>query len=170
MEPRLEQYLAEQRLTDRVVTVLPLTGDASDRRYFRLLLKDSKSIVSLVRAGSTAVCRQTGRRSKTNSDSSATSTASATTAVTAAMTITGAIATATTVVTMTIVVAASASTIGCDEFHFLSNPLEVARLPIYPPVLPCQKRPRFPRGLCHSPFVVCHLSSSISKPMRLFPE
>src|SRR5678815_1595342 len=51
MEPRLEQYLAEQRLTDRVVTVLPLTGDASDRRYFRVLLKDQKPIVLALHQG-----------------------------------------------------------------------------------------------------------------------
>jgi len=51
MEPRLEQFLAEHHLTDRTVTVVPLTGDASDRRYFRLLLKDSKSIVLALHAG-----------------------------------------------------------------------------------------------------------------------
>ena len=51
MEPRLDQYLAEQRLTDRVVKVLPLTGDASDRRYFRVLLKDQKPIVLALHQG-----------------------------------------------------------------------------------------------------------------------
>src|SRR3954466_14352896 len=45
MEPRLEQYLVEQRLTDTTVKVVPLTGDASDRRYFRVLLKDARPIV-----------------------------------------------------------------------------------------------------------------------------
>jgi aminoglycoside/choline kinase family phosphotransferase len=51
MEPRLEQFLAEQNLADQTLKVVPLTGDASDRRYFRLLLKDSKSIVLALHAG-----------------------------------------------------------------------------------------------------------------------
>ncbi len=51
MEPRLEQFLAEHRLTDQTQKVVPLTGDASDRRYFRLLLKNSKSIVLALHAG-----------------------------------------------------------------------------------------------------------------------
>lgn len=51
MEPRLEQYLAEQQLTDRTTKVMPLTGDASDRRYFRVLLKDSKPIVLALHQG-----------------------------------------------------------------------------------------------------------------------
>jgi aminoglycoside/choline kinase family phosphotransferase len=51
MEPRLEQYLAEHRLTDQVVKVMPLTGDASDRRYFRVLLKDQKTIVLALHQG-----------------------------------------------------------------------------------------------------------------------
>lgn len=51
MEPRLEQYLAEQQLTDQTLKVVPLTGDASDRRYFRVLLKNSKPIVLALHAG-----------------------------------------------------------------------------------------------------------------------
>ena len=51
MEPRLEQYLAEQHLGDRTLKVMPLTGDASDRRYFRVLLKDAKPIVLALHAG-----------------------------------------------------------------------------------------------------------------------
>ena len=51
MEPRLEQYLAEQHLRDQTLNVLPLTGDASDRRYFRALLKDGKSIVLSLHQG-----------------------------------------------------------------------------------------------------------------------
>ncbi|HYE86008.1 MAG TPA: phosphotransferase [Vicinamibacterales bacterium] len=51
MEPRLEQYLAEQRLTEQTQKVLPLTGDASDRRYFRVLLKNDKPIVLALHAG-----------------------------------------------------------------------------------------------------------------------
>jgi aminoglycoside/choline kinase family phosphotransferase len=51
MEPRLEQYLAEQHLTDQTLKVVPLTGDASDRRYFRVLLKDRTPIVLALHAG-----------------------------------------------------------------------------------------------------------------------
>jgi aminoglycoside/choline kinase family phosphotransferase len=51
MEPRLEQYLAEQHLTEQTLKVMPLTGDASDRRYFRVLLKDAKPIVLALHAG-----------------------------------------------------------------------------------------------------------------------
>ena len=51
MEPRLEQYLAEQHLTDQTLKVVPLTGDASDRRYFRVLLKDAKPIVLALHQG-----------------------------------------------------------------------------------------------------------------------
>ena len=51
MEPRLEQYLAEQQLTEQALKVVPLTGDASDRRYFRVLLKNVKPIVLAVHQG-----------------------------------------------------------------------------------------------------------------------
>ena len=51
MEPRLEQYLAEQHLSDQTLKVVPLTGDASDRRYFRVLLKNAKPIVLALHAG-----------------------------------------------------------------------------------------------------------------------
>jgi N-acetylmuramate 1-kinase len=51
MEPRLAQYLAEQQLTAHTLKVMPLTGDASDRRYFRVLLKDRKPIVLALHAG-----------------------------------------------------------------------------------------------------------------------
>ena len=51
MEPRLERYLAEQHLSDQTLKVVPLTGDASDRRYFRVLLKDAKPIVLALHAG-----------------------------------------------------------------------------------------------------------------------
>ena len=50
MEPRLEQYLAQQHLADHTLKVMPLTGDASDRRYFRVLLKSGKSIVLALHA------------------------------------------------------------------------------------------------------------------------
>ena len=49
---RIEQYLASHGLAPRVLQVLPLTGDASDRRYFRVLLKDDGSIVLALHAAS----------------------------------------------------------------------------------------------------------------------
>ena len=48
---RIDQYLAERGLSSAVTTVLALTGDASDRRYFRVLLKDGESIVLALHAG-----------------------------------------------------------------------------------------------------------------------
>ncbi len=51
MNPRLEQYLNLQNLTARVTTVMPLTGDASDRRYFRVLMKGEKPIVLALHQG-----------------------------------------------------------------------------------------------------------------------
>jgi hypothetical protein len=51
MEPRLEQYLAEQGLAAQTVKVMPLTGDASDRRYFRVLLRNAKPIVLALHQG-----------------------------------------------------------------------------------------------------------------------
>ena len=51
MEPRLEQYLAEQQLTAQTQQVMPLTGDASDRRYYRVLLKNAEPIVLALHAG-----------------------------------------------------------------------------------------------------------------------
>jgi hypothetical protein len=51
VEPRLEQYLAEQQLTGQVLQVVPLTGDASDRRYYRVLLKQAKPIVLALHQG-----------------------------------------------------------------------------------------------------------------------
>ena len=51
MDPRLEQYLALHALASRATTVVPLTGDASDRRYFRVLMKGEKSIVLALHQG-----------------------------------------------------------------------------------------------------------------------
>jgi len=51
VDPRLEQYLALHGLAPRVTTVIPLTGDASDRRYFRVLLKGEKPIVLALHQG-----------------------------------------------------------------------------------------------------------------------
>jgi len=52
-QARIEQYLKEQQLLPTVTKVLPLTGDASDRRYFRVHLRDgdTDSIVLALHAG-----------------------------------------------------------------------------------------------------------------------
>jgi len=42
---RIDGYLSRSDLTSRSPRVMPLTGDASDRRYFRVLLADGPSIV-----------------------------------------------------------------------------------------------------------------------------
>jgi aminoglycoside/choline kinase family phosphotransferase len=42
---RIDHYLARTGLASRSPRVVPLTGDASDRRYFRLLVPESPSIV-----------------------------------------------------------------------------------------------------------------------------
>ena len=48
---RIDRFLAESGLRDRNVKVVPLTGDASDRRYFRLLLRNQPSQVLAVHPG-----------------------------------------------------------------------------------------------------------------------
>jgi len=48
---RLQHYLDLQGLTPCVTTVMPLTGDASDRRYFRVLMKGEKPIVLALHQG-----------------------------------------------------------------------------------------------------------------------
>ena len=47
---RIDGYLTRSGLASRAARVVPLTGDASDRRYFRLLLPDAASIVLSVHA------------------------------------------------------------------------------------------------------------------------
>jgi aminoglycoside/choline kinase family phosphotransferase len=42
---RLENYLQRSGLKQRSLAVVPLTGDASDRRYFRVVLRDAPSVV-----------------------------------------------------------------------------------------------------------------------------
>ena len=42
---RIDAYLTRSGLAARTPRVVPLTGDASDRRYFRVLLSDAASIV-----------------------------------------------------------------------------------------------------------------------------
>ena len=51
LEPRIEAYLRQQRLTAEVHRVVALTGDASDRRYFRVHFADRPSIVLALHAG-----------------------------------------------------------------------------------------------------------------------
>ena len=48
---RITRYLTESGMADRNPRVLPLTGDASDRRYFRVLQDDVPSIVLALHAG-----------------------------------------------------------------------------------------------------------------------
>jgi aminoglycoside/choline kinase family phosphotransferase len=49
VEPRLQQYLSDHRIDAH--TVVPLTGDASDRRYFRVLAKDAAPMVLALHQG-----------------------------------------------------------------------------------------------------------------------
>jgi len=48
---RIDRFLEDAGQTSRVVRVVPLTGDASDRRYFRVLLRDEASQVLAVHPG-----------------------------------------------------------------------------------------------------------------------
>ncbi len=50
-DPRIDQFLAENGWTGPGVTVVPLSGDASDRRYFRVLMRDEPSRVLAVHPG-----------------------------------------------------------------------------------------------------------------------
>jgi aminoglycoside/choline kinase family phosphotransferase len=50
MDPRITAYLAQQGLASDVQGVVPLAGDASDRRYFRVWLKDGGSFVLALHA------------------------------------------------------------------------------------------------------------------------
>ncbi len=51
LDQRVSDYLALQGLTADVQRIVPLTGDASDRRYVRVLLRGAPSIVLSVHAG-----------------------------------------------------------------------------------------------------------------------
>jgi aminoglycoside/choline kinase family phosphotransferase len=51
LQGRIDGYLRENGLAARATKVVPLTGDASDRRYFRIILQDSESIVLALHAG-----------------------------------------------------------------------------------------------------------------------
>ena len=48
---RIDRYLRESGLADRQARVVPLTGDASDRKYFRVIPADGGSIVLALHAG-----------------------------------------------------------------------------------------------------------------------
>ena len=50
MRERIDQYLRERGLSDGGTRVVPLTGDASDRRYFRIITGE-ESIVLALHAG-----------------------------------------------------------------------------------------------------------------------
>lgn len=50
LDPRIERFLEENDLA-RGAKVLPLTGDASDRRYFRVLLRNEPSQVLALHTG-----------------------------------------------------------------------------------------------------------------------
>jgi aminoglycoside/choline kinase family phosphotransferase len=45
---RIDQFLKEAGQTDQVSTVVPLTGDASDRKYFRVLMRNAPTQVLAV--------------------------------------------------------------------------------------------------------------------------
>jgi aminoglycoside/choline kinase family phosphotransferase len=51
VQTRIERYLQQSGLAALNPRVMPLTGDASDRRYFRVLLPDVESVVLAVHAG-----------------------------------------------------------------------------------------------------------------------
>ncbi|OFW29632.1 MAG: hypothetical protein A3H97_01695 [Acidobacteria bacterium RIFCSPLOWO2_02_FULL_65_29] len=48
---RLDRYLSDSGLASRGPKIVPLTSDASDRRYYRILLSNGESIVLAVHAG-----------------------------------------------------------------------------------------------------------------------
>ena len=51
LRDRIAQYLRESGLAGGGARVVPLTGDASDRRYFRILPPDGLSVVLALHAG-----------------------------------------------------------------------------------------------------------------------
>jgi aminoglycoside/choline kinase family phosphotransferase len=51
LRERIEHYLRESRLAGLQARVVPLTGDASDRKYFRIMPSDGPSIVLALHAG-----------------------------------------------------------------------------------------------------------------------
>lgn len=57
MDTRIATYLDRQGLTPDVITVVPLTGDASDRRYYRVVSRGGGSIVLALHSGPIEVDR-----------------------------------------------------------------------------------------------------------------
>lgn len=51
IDERLRAYIEEHGLSGRTMKVVPLTGDASDRKYFRVLMTGAPSIVLALHAG-----------------------------------------------------------------------------------------------------------------------
>ena len=51
LRDRIDRYLQDSGLAGRNARVVPLTGDASDRRYFRIIPPDAPSIVLALHAG-----------------------------------------------------------------------------------------------------------------------
>ncbi len=51
LHERISQYLEESGLAARHARVVPLTGDASDRHYFRVIPEDGSSLVLALHAG-----------------------------------------------------------------------------------------------------------------------
>src|SRR5437660_485650 len=51
LRERIDRYLRESGLVASDVRIVPLTGDASDRRYFRVLASDGGSFVLALHAG-----------------------------------------------------------------------------------------------------------------------
>jgi N-acetylmuramate 1-kinase len=51
LRDRIDTYLRDSRLADPQARVVPLTGDASDRKYFRIIPAEGPSIVLALHAG-----------------------------------------------------------------------------------------------------------------------
>jgi aminoglycoside/choline kinase family phosphotransferase len=51
LQARIDRFLATHRLAGDAPRIVPLTGDASDRRYFRVIGRDGRSIVLALHAG-----------------------------------------------------------------------------------------------------------------------
>src|SRR5438094_8012085 len=51
LRERIDQYLRETGLADRHARVVPLTGDASDRRYYRIIPADGNALVLALHSG-----------------------------------------------------------------------------------------------------------------------
>ena len=61
LRERIDTFLNDTGLTAQVASVVPLTGDASDRRYYRILLRGAPSQVLAVHPGPIEFARQRRR-------------------------------------------------------------------------------------------------------------